>query len=111
MSMDLVILAAGIGSRYGGLKQIDPVGPSGETVLDYAVFDARRAGFRRVVFVIRRDFEAIFRERVGAKYAGQMEVDYVFQAMDDLPAAPPAGAVRRKALGHRTCGLVCAACG
>lgn len=97
--MDLVILAAGMGSRYGGLKQIDPVGPSGETVLDYAVFDARRAGFRRVVFVIRREFEAIFRERVGAKYAGQMEVEYVFQAMDDLPASPPAGAAREKPWG------------
>jgi len=96
MSMDLVILAAGMGSRYGGLKQIDPVGPSGETVLDYAVFDARRAGFNRVVFVIRRDFEAVFRERVGAKYAGQMEVDYVFQSMDDLPVAPPAGAPPRE---------------
>jgi len=96
MSMDLVILAAGMGSRYGGLKQIDPVGPSGETVLDYAVFDARRAGFDRVVFVIRRDFEAVFRERVGAKYAGQMEVDYVFQSLDDLPVAPPAGAAPRE---------------
>jgi hypothetical protein len=84
--MDLVILAAGMGSRYGGLKQIDPVGPSGETVMDYAVFDARRAGFNRVVFVIRRDFEAVFREQIGAKYAGQMEVDYVFQALEDLPA-------------------------
>ena len=61
MSPTLLVLAAGMGSRYGGLKQIDPVGPAGETVLDYAVFDARRAGFGRVVFVIRRDFEELFR--------------------------------------------------
>ena len=61
MAFTLVVLAAGMGSRYGGLKQIDPVGPSGETVLDYAVYDARRAGFTRVVFVIRQDFEALFR--------------------------------------------------
>jgi hypothetical protein len=63
----LLVLAAGMGSRYGGLKQIDPVGPSGETVLDYAVFDALRAGFGRVVFIIRRDFEEVFRTQIGAK--------------------------------------------
>jgi len=97
--MDLVILAAGMGSRYGGLKQIDPVGPSGETVLDYAVFDARRAGFQRAVFVIRRDFEAMFRERVGAKYAGQMEVEYVFQSLQDLPLQAADGLGREKPWG------------
>jgi CTP:molybdopterin cytidylyltransferase MocA len=86
MSLSLVVLAAGMGSRYGGLKQIDPVGPSGETVLDYAVYDAVRAGFTRVVFVIRRDFEALFREKIGARYAGQIAVDYVFQSLDALPA-------------------------
>jgi len=69
MAFTLVVLAAGMGSRYGGLKQIEPVGPSGETVLDYAVFDAIRAGFERVVFVIRRDFESQFRESVGVRYA------------------------------------------
>lgn len=93
MSLTLVVLAAGMGSRYGGLKQIDPVGPAGETVLDYAVFDARRAGFSRVVFVIRRDFEALFRESIGARYADRIEVDYVFQSVDALPAGfvtPPA---------------------
>ena len=74
-----------MGSRYGGLKQIDPVGPSGETVLDYAVFDAIRAGFGRVVFVIRREFETIFREQIGAKYAGRIGVDYVFQSAEALP--------------------------
>ena len=99
MSPTLLVLAAGLGSRYGGLKQIDPVGPSGETVLDYAVFDARRAGFGRVVFVIRRDFEAVFREKVGAKYAGQIAVDYVFQSPDDLPAGSAAVAGREKPWG------------
>src|SRR5689334_8319474 len=86
MSLTLVVLAAGMGSRYGGLKQIDPVGPSGETVLDYAVFDALRAGFTRVVFVIRRDFDQVFREKIGARYAGRATVEYVYQALDALPA-------------------------
>ena len=91
-----------MGSRYGGLKQIDPVGPSGETVLDYAVFDAMRAGFTRVLFVIRRDFEALFREKIGARYAGKVAVDYVFQALDAMPAgfAPPAGREKPWGTGH-----------
>lgn len=102
MSLSLVVLAAGMGSRYGGLKQIDPVGPSGETVLDYAVFDAVRAGFDRVVFVIRKDFEALFREKIGARYAGKVAVDYVFQALDALPAGftPPAGREKPWGTGH-----------
>ncbi len=99
MSLTLVVLAAGMGSRYGGLKQIDPVGPAGETVLDYAVFDAVRAGFDRVVFVIRRDFEALFREKVGARYAGKVEVDYAFQAVDTLPAGIEAMPGREKPWG------------
>lgn len=102
MSLSLVVLAAGMGSRYGGLKQIDPVGPGGETVLDYAVYDALRAGFGRVVFVIRRDFEDVFRERVGSRYAGRMAVDYVFQSLNSLPAgfAVPAGRERPWGTGH-----------
>jgi NDP-sugar pyrophosphorylase family protein len=102
MSLSLVVLAAGMGSRYGGLKQIDPVGPGGETVLDYAVFDACRAGFTRVVFVIRRDFEAVFREQIGARYAGRIAVDYVFQSLDVLPAgfAVPAGREKPWGTGH-----------
>jgi NDP-sugar pyrophosphorylase family protein len=102
MSLTLVVLAAGMGSRFGGLKQIDPVGPSGETVLDYAVFDALRAGFSRVVFVIRRDFEALFREKIGIRYAGRVPVDYVFQAIDVLPAgfAAPAGREKPWGTGH-----------
>jgi choline kinase len=85
----LVVLAAGMGSRYGGLKQMDPVGPNGETILEYSVFDAARAGFDRVVFVIRRDFEKPFRSMVeGWFQEGKQQlivVEYVFQALDDLP--------------------------
>ncbi|HUR58602.1 MAG TPA: sugar phosphate nucleotidyltransferase [Opitutaceae bacterium] len=102
MSFTLVVLAAGMGSRYGGLKQIDPVGPSGETVLDYAVFDAIRAGFARVVFVIRKDFDALFREKIGARYAGRIAVDYVYQSLEALPAgfAPPPGRDKPWGTGH-----------
>lgn len=82
----LLVLAAGMGSRYGGLKQLDPMGPSGETLLDYSVYDALHAGFTKVVFVIRKDFEAEFRSSVGARYAGRIDVDYVFQDLADLPA-------------------------
>jgi len=85
MQPTLVILAAGMGSRYGGLKQVDPVGPMGETIMDYSVFDAMRAGFDRVVFVIRRDFEGVFHQVIGSKYAGAIAVEYAFQEMDDLP--------------------------
>lgn len=102
MALTLVVLAAGMGSRYGGLKQVDPVGPSGETVLDYAVYDAMRAGFARVLFVIRRDFEALFRERIGARYSGRMTVDYVYQQLDMMPAgfSPPPGREKPWGTGH-----------
>lgn len=82
----LVVLAAGMGSRYGGLKQLDPMGPHGETILDYSVFDAQHSGFGRVVFVIRRDFADQFEAQVVARYASRMEVVYVFQDLHDLPA-------------------------
>lgn len=89
----LLVLAAGMGSRYGGLKQIDPVGPTGETIIDYSIYDALRAGFGKLVFVIRRDIEAQFREIVGARFEKRIAVDYVFQELDKLPAghALPAG--------------------
>ena len=87
MKPTLVVLAAGMGSRYGGLKQVDPVGPSGEAILDYSVFDAERAGFGKVVFIIRKDFEAEFKEKVGAKYEGILPVEYCYQDINDLP--PP----------------------
>ncbi|AVM44451.1 nucleotidyltransferase family protein [Victivallis lenta] len=86
MKLTLLVLAAGMGSRYGGLKQLDEVGPSGETVMDYSVFDAMRAGFDRVVFVIRKDIEEAFRAAIGSRYADRIEVAYAFQDMNDLPA-------------------------
>jgi dTDP-glucose pyrophosphorylase len=85
MKPTLLVLAAGMGSRYGGLKQMDPMGPNGETVLDYSVYDAIRAGFGRVVFIIREDFAEAFRQGVGSRFADVIEVDYAFQKLDDLP--------------------------
>ncbi|MEN8725289.1 MAG: sugar phosphate nucleotidyltransferase [Lentimonas sp.] len=85
MQPTLLILAAGMGSRYGGLKQLDPMGPNGETVLDYSVYDAIRAGFGKVVFVIRRDFANAFKSAVGDKFADRIEVVYAFQELTDLP--------------------------
>jgi UTP-glucose-1-phosphate uridylyltransferase len=88
----LLILAAGMGSRYGGLKQIDPVGPNGETLMDYSIYDALRAGFGKLVFVIRHDFEAQFRQVVGARFEKLAPVEYVFQELDLLPpgfSVPP----------------------
>lgn len=104
MQPTLLVLAAGMGSRYGGLKQIDPVGPGGETMLDYSVHDALRAGFGRIVFVIRRDFEALFREQVAAKYAGRVAVDFVFQSLDALPegVSVPTGREKPWGTGHAT---------
>ena len=100
--LTLVVLAAGMGSRYGGLKQLDPMGPNGETIMDYSVYDAVRAGFNRVVFVIRKDFEAEFRERIGRKYESLLTVDYAFQQLDDLPAgfSVPDGREKPWGTGH-----------
>ena len=81
----LLVLAAGMGSRYGGLKQIDPVGPAGETIIDYSIYDAMRAGFGKLVFVIRHDIEQPFREIVGSRFEQRIAVDYVFQELDKLP--------------------------
>jgi hypothetical protein len=82
----LLVMAAGMGSRYGGLKQIDPVGPHGETLMDYSIFDAMRAGFGKVVYVIRKDIEAPFKETIGSKFEKRIPVDYVFQELDNIPA-------------------------
>jgi NDP-sugar pyrophosphorylase family protein len=81
----LVVLAAGIGSRYGGLKQLDPVGPSGELIIDYSIYDALTVGFDRVVFVIKDEIEESFRERIGKKVEQRCDTHYVFQRLDDLP--------------------------
>jgi choline kinase len=85
MKPTLLVLAAGMGSRYGGLKQMDPMGPNGETVLDYSVYDAIRAGFTRVVFIIREDFADAFKSLMGEKFAGKIEVSYCYQDLNDLP--------------------------
>ncbi|MGW8322584.1 MAG: nucleotidyltransferase, partial [Thermodesulfobacteriota bacterium] len=74
----LIVMAAGIGSRYGGLKQMDPVGPGGEKIIDYSVYDARRAGFGLVVFVIRKEMEDDFREHIGRRIEQQIETRYVY---------------------------------
>jgi len=102
MPKSLVVLAAGMGSRYGGLKQIDPVGPSGERIIDYSIYDARRAGFTRVVFVIRRDMEQAFRDGIGRAMESRLDVAYAYQALDDLPApfTPPAGREKPWGTGH-----------
>ena len=92
----LVIMAAGMGSRYGGLKQMDPVGGCGQAILDYSIYDARRAGFETVVFVIKKEIEAEFKARVGRRLERHMDVKYVFQRRDDLPEgyAVPEGRVK-----------------
>jgi choline kinase len=82
MKPTLVILAAGMGSRYGGIKQIDKFGPRGETIIDYSLFDAIEAGFKKVVFVIRKEIEADFKEALGNKLNGKIEVEYAFQSLD-----------------------------
>ena len=81
----LLVLAAGMGSRYGGLKQLDPVGPNGETVIDYSVFDAIRTGFSKVVFVIREEFSEEFKKSVGNRFVDKIAVEYAYQNISDLP--------------------------
>ena len=98
----LLIMAAGMGSRYGGLKQMDPVGPDGETILDYSVFDAGRAGFQRVIFLIKHEIEEDFRRLVGDRIARHMEVSYAFQELGNLPEgfSVPEGRVKPFGTGH-----------
>lgn len=81
----LLVLAAGMGSRYGGLKQVDPVGPQGETLMDYSLYDAWTAGFSRVVFLIREEMHEAFFQQIASKYTGRMEVAYAYQSINDLP--------------------------
>src|SRR5574344_563787 len=85
MKPTLLLLAAGMGSRYGGLKQLDGLGPNGETIMDYSIYDAIQAGFGKIVFVIRKDFENDFREKILSKYEGHVPAELVFQSIDDLP--------------------------
>jgi UTP-glucose-1-phosphate uridylyltransferase len=95
----LLVLAAGMGSRYGGLKQIDPVGPNGETIIDYSIYDALRAGFGKLVFVIRHDFEKQFQESIGSRFEKRIPVEYVFQELDMLPPGFSVPAGRTKPWG------------
>jgi len=106
-SLTLVVMAAGIGSRYGGLKQIDPVGPSGEVVLDYSVYDALRSGFDKVVFIIRKDIEAAFRERIGRRIEGAVDTAYVLQSLDQVPAGFVVPEGRTKPWGTAQAILAC----
>ncbi len=99
MKPTLVVLAAGIGSRYGGLKQIDGLGPSGETIIDYSIYDAIRAGFGKVVFVIRKNIEEDFKHVFASKYGDKIEVDYVFQELENIPSWVKINPERQKPWG------------
>ena len=98
----LVIMAAGMGSRYGGLKQIDPIDDQGHIIIDYSIYDAKKAGFDQVIFVIRREHEQIFREAIGDRIARTMKVRYAFQSLEDLPEgyAVPEGRTKPWGTGH-----------
>ena len=102
MKPTLFILAAGMGSRYGGLKQLDGLGPSGETIMDYSVYDALRAGFGKIVFVIRKDFEQEFREKIISKYEGHVPVEVVFQDIKKIPEGFSVNPDRSKPWGSRS---------
>ena len=98
----LVIMAAGMGSRYGGLKQIDPIDEHGHMIIDFSLFDAKRAGFEKVIFIIKKENEEVFREVIGSRIADHMEVEYVFQDINNLPEgfAVPEGREKPWGTGH-----------
>ena len=102
MKPTLLVLAAGMGSRYGGLKQIDPIGPNGEIIIDYSIYDAVKSGFGKVVFVIRRDIEDMFKEHIGSRFKDIIPVEYAFQELDDLPGGykVPGGRSKPWGTGH-----------
>jgi hypothetical protein len=99
MKPTLLVLAAGMGTRYGGNKQLDTVGPAGETIIDYSIYDAVRAGFGKIVFVIRRDIEDQVKERFVSRLKGRIEVDYVFQEITNLPEGVKVSPERQKPWG------------
>ena len=98
----LVIMAAGMGSRYGGLKQIDPIDSDGHIIIDFSIYDAVRAGFEKVIFIIKRENEQIFRETIGKRAEGLMEVAYVFQELENIPDGftVPEGRIKPWGTGH-----------
>ena len=101
-SLALLVMAAGMGSRYGGLKQLDQVGPNGETIIDYSVYDAIKAGFTKVVFIIRKDFEDQFKSQVSSKYSKRIDVEFAFQEVSSLPSGftSPDGREKPWGTGH-----------
>ena len=96
MQKTLVVMAAGMGSRFGGLKQIEPVGPNGEFIIDYSVYDAKRAGFDKVVFVIKKEIEDVFKETIGKRLEGKINVEYAFQEIKDVPRGMDKIAAKRE---------------
>ena len=100
--LTLVIMAAGMGSRFGGLKQIEPVGPNGEFIIDYSIYDAKQAGFNKVVFIIKKSFEKEFKETIGKRLEGKIKVEYAYQEMDDVPdgVVIPEGREKPFGTGH-----------
>ena len=99
--MTLVIMAAGMGSRFGGLKQIEPVGPNGEFIIDYSIYDAAMSGFNKVVFIIKEENYDIFRDTIGKRVEGKIEVEYVFQKNDNVKAVSiPSDRVKPLGTGH-----------
>ena len=99
MEKTLVVMAAGMGSRFGGLKQIEPVGPNGEFIIDYSVYDAKRAGFEKVVFVIKKELEEVFRETIGKRLEDKIKVAYAFQEIGDIPSKQYLASKRSKPWG------------
>ena len=100
MEKTLLVLAAGMGSRFGGLKQIEPVGPNGEFIIDYSIYDAIRSGFTKVVFVIKEENLEIFENTVGKRIKNHIKVEYAFQKMDDIPCEVPEGRIKPWGTGH-----------
>lgn len=107
MKPTLIIMAAGIGSRYGGLKQIDPIGPNGEIIMDYSIYDAIKAGFGKIVFVIKKEMEESFRESIGKRIDKITDTAYVFQSLDDVPKGFKVPAERKKPWGTGHAVLCC----
>ncbi len=102
MDTTLVIMAAGIGSRFGGgIKQLEPVGPNGEIIMDYSIYDAIQAGFNKVVFIIRKDIEKDFKEIIGDRIRKVVNVEYVFQELNDLPEGFFCAEGKNQTLGNR----------